>query len=869
MLRVYHLAKELAMPRIQLLEHIRAASGDRLFSLSPLNAELVQTLREEFAPPPPPPAPEPVAEPVVEAAPAQVEVAGETSATAAQPAINEPAVETEATAGAEAPAEAPAKAARPAPIKEQEITLPMPELRSFKIVRRASEAEAMARAQTAATKKKLLDKRAEEERERVAKGEPATPVVPESAHSRRPLRPTAEKPRSYVPDHKKKVAGRERKEQADVARVSEALREVTNRGVAVRTNTIVSRSFPSRGRRGRRPMHTGRVRPRKRKKVSAPIVRPESVTLAVPVTIGEMSNEFAVRAAQLIGFAMKPPHAQMLRINDFVPEDLILAMGEEFGIAIEFKRKKDLEEELIEMETEPETLEDGEKELLPLRAPIVTFLGHVDHGKTTLLDYIRKEKVAAGESGGITQHVSCYRVETDKGPITFVDTPGHAAFTEMRSRGADITDVVVLVVAADDGVMPQTEEAINHAKAAQVPIVVALTKIDLEDLNLDKVKTQLSNLGLQPEEWGGETQICPLSAKTGDGVDGLLEMLALEAELLDLRADPERAAYGVIIESYLDEGRGNTAVALIANGTLNKGDLVVAGTGYGKVRALYSDRGGRMSAAGPATPAHIIGLNALPAAGDKFYVLEDSTKAKTIATRRMNKARSASLVARTARTHVTLENLKERLEEEQQHEIKVIIKADVQGSIEALKAVVNDVSTSEFHVRILHAAVGGINESDVILADASDAIVIGFHVVADERARNLAREKGVDVRLYQVIYKIADELKASMEGMLAPEEKEVEIGRVIVRATFKSSAVGTIAGCFVEDGKVERNCKIRVSRDGIIRHEGQLQSLKRFKDDAKEVLKGFECGIKIKDYDDVREDDRIVCYQTVQVARTL
>jgi translation initiation factor IF-2 len=589
--------------------------------------------------------------------------------------------------------------------------------------------------------------------------------------------------------------------------------------------------------------------------------RPTKVTLSPPFTVKELSTAMGVRVPDIIGRMMKK--GKMLRLNDPINEELALEIGLDFNVEVEVQRKREAEDELAQF-AEQQGAEKPE-DLKP-RAPVITILGHVDHGKTSLLDRIRKTNVAAGEAGGITQHISAWRVEYNGKPIVFVDTPGHEAFTNMRARGANVTDVAVLVVAADDGVMPQTEEAFNHAKAAGVPVVVALNKVDKPGANPMRVKQQLAGLGLQPVEWGGQTEVIEVSAVTGQGIPDLLETLALQSEILELRANPAKPAIGTCLEARVTEGRGIVAQLLVQQGTLHRGDVIICGTGYGKVRAIFDDKGRQLPEAGPATPVEVIGLEEVPEAGAKFYVLDDLAKAKEIALQRLQRKRLEQIADRT---HVTLDNIFERLKAGATKEVRVVIKADVKGSIEVLSKELPALSTNEVKVKLLHAGVGGITESDVLLADASDAVVIGFNVVADEKAKATAEQKGVDIRTYRVIYQITDDLKKAMEGLLEPEERETVTAHVEIRKTFKASQIGTIAGCYVQKGKLERSNKVRLIRDGVIKFEGEIASLKRLKDDVKEVREGLECGVVLKNYNDIQEGDRLEAYTVEKVARTL
>ena len=510
--------------------------------------------------------------------------------------------------------------------------------------------------------------------------------------------------------------------------------------------------------------------------------------------------------------------------------------------------------------------EDDEEDLEP-RAPIVTVMGHVDHGKTSLLDYIRKANVIAGEAGGITQHIGAYHVSLDDGrKITFLDTPGHEAFTAMRARGAKATDIAIIIVAADDNVMPQTKEAINHAMAAGVPIVFAINKIDKPTANPDKIKEELAAMNFLVEEWGGKYQSQDISAKKGIGVPELMEKVLLEAEMLELKANPNRRATGSIIESSLDKGRGYVATVLVSNGTLKMGDIVLAGTSYGKVKAMFNERNQRMQEAGPSTPALILGLNGAPAAGDTFHVIETEQEAREIANKREQLQREQGL--RTQKM-LTLDEVGRRLALGDFHELNVIVKGDVDGSVEALSDSLIRLSTEEIQVNVIHKAVGQISESDVVLAAASDAIIIGFQVRPALPARRLAEKEGVEIRLYSIIYDAIEEVKSAMEGMLSPEIKEEITANVEVLQVFKITKVGTIAGCMVREGKIKRSNKVRVIRDGIVVHSGELESLKRFKDDVKEVVAGLDCGLNIVNYNDIQVGDIIEAYEETEIKKTL
>ena len=515
--------------------------------------------------------------------------------------------------------------------------------------------------------------------------------------------------------------------------------------------------------------------------------------------------------------------------------------------------------------TEEETALHDAAEQLP-RAPVVTVMGHVDHGKTSLLDYIRRARVASGEAGGITQHIGAYHVETPRGMITFLDTPGHAAFTAMRARGAKATDIVILVVAADDGVMPQTKEAIAHAKAAGVPIVVAMNKIDKPDSNLERVKSELVAEGVIPEDFGGDTPFVGVSAKVGTGVDALLEQVLLQAEVLELTAPKEAAAKGLVIEARLDKGRGPLATILVQSGTLRKGDVVLAGSSFGRVRAMMDEDGKSIEAAGPSLPVEIQGLTEVPQAGDEFMVLNDERRAREIATFRQGKYREVTLNRRQA---AKLEGMFENMGESAAQTLSLIVKADVQGSQEALAQSLVKLSTPEVKVQIVHAAVGGISESDINLAIASKAIIIGFNTRADAGARKLAEGNGVEIKYYNIIYDAVDEIKAAMGGMLPPEQREEVIGTAEIRTVFVASKIGTVAGSMVTAGRVVRNSRFRLLRDHIVIYTGEIESVKRMKDDVREVAEGFECGIKLKNYNDIKEGDQLEFFEVKEVARTL
>ena len=574
------------------------------------------------------------------------------------------------------------------------------------------------------------------------------------------------------------------------------------------------------------------------------------------VTASEVATMMDVSVTQIISACMSL--GMMVTMNQRLDAETLSIVAEEFGYTVEFVTA-DIEEAIEEIEDKPEDLKE--------RAPIVTVMGHVDHGKTSLLDYIREENVIAGESGGITQHIGAYGVELESGQkIAFLDTPGHEAFTAMRARGAQVTDIAIIVVAADDDIMPQTKEAISHAQAAGVPIVFAINKIDKPTANPDKIKEGLAGMNLLVEDWGGKIQSHDISAKTGQGVNELLEKVLLEAELLELKANPDKVANGTVVEAFLDKGRGYVSTILVQAGTLKIGDYVLAGKNSGKVKAMHDERGNDIVEAGPSTPVSILGLDGAPQAGDKFNVFTDEREAKQIAAKRTQLQREQTV--RTTKT-LTLDEIGRRIALGTFKELNIILKGDVDGSVEALTDSFQKLSTEEIQVNIIHKAVGAITESDVLLATASDAIIIGFNVRPMGNARQIADKEEVDIRMYSIIYDAINDLKDAMEGMLSPELKEEITGNAEIRETFKISKIGTIAGCMVTSGKIFRNSGIRLIRDGVVVYTGELASLKRFKDDVKEVAKGYDCGMQIKNYNDIKEGDVIEAFQEVEVKKKL
>jgi translation initiation factor IF-2 len=584
-----------------------------------------------------------------------------------------------------------------------------------------------------------------------------------------------------------------------------------------------------------------------------PIVR--EVTIPETITVGDLAQKMSVKAAEVIKTMMRM--GMMVTINQVIDQETAIIVVEEMGHKARPLQDNAIEEALLENAAGGEPVP---------RPPVVTIMGHVDHGKTSLLDYIRRTRVAAGEAGGITQHIGAYHVETPRGMITFLDTPGHAAFTAMRARGAKVTDIVVLIVAADDGVMPQTIEAIQHARAAGVPIIVAVNKIDKPEADPDRVKQELVGHEVVPEEWGGDTMFVNVSAKTGQGVDDVLEAILLQAEIMELKAVPDRPATGTVIESSLDKGRGPVATVLVQNGTLRRGDVMLAGGEYGRVRALFDENGRQVDQAGPSIPVVVLGLSGTPNAGDEVHVLQDERKAREIALFRQGKYRDVKLAARKA---ARLEDVFSQIGKDEQASLNLVVKADVQGSVEALRDALVKLSTDEVAVKIIASGVGAITESDVNLALTSGAIVIGFNVRADSAARRVAEESGVQLRYHSIIYDVIDEVKQALSGMLSPEIREQIIGLAEVREVFRSPKFGQIAGCLVVEGVVRRNNPIRVLRDNVVIFEGELESLRRFKDDVNEVRAGTECGIGVRNYNDVRAGDQIEVYEKVEVKRAL
>ena len=593
----------------------------------------------------------------------------------------------------------------------------------------------------------------------------------------------------------------------------------------------------------------------KMNKLQLEIAKKQQLKVEIPdeISVGELASRMKKTASEVIKQLFKM--GVFASVSDVIDYDTAALVAMELGCKVEKEVIVTVEERLIDDH------EDKPEDLVP-RAPVVVVMGHVDHGKTSLLDYIRHANVVSGEAGGITQHIGAYTVDVNGSPITFLDTPGHEAFTSMRARGAMVTDIAILVVAADDGIMPQTIESINHAKAANIPVVVAINKMDAVGANPERIKQQLTEYDLVSEEWGGDTIICPISAKTGQGIDNLLENLAVLSEVLELKANPNRAAKGAVIEARLDKGRGPIMTVLVQNGTLKLGDIIIAGTAVGRVRTMINDKGQRVTEAGPSTPVEISGMSEVPSAGDTFNAVADERMAKELAEERRIQMSSNAM---PGTKKVSLEDLFSQIQAGEMKTLNVIVKADVQGSAEAVKASLEKISNEEVRVKVIHSAVGAINESDVMLAATSGAIIVGFNVRPDNAARDSAARSKVDMRMYRVIYDCINEIEAAMKGMLAPKFKEAVIGHAEVRETYKVSKVSTVCGCYCTDGKIQRGCEVRVLRDNIVIHEGELASLRRFKDDVKEVASGYECGMQVEKFNDIKVGDVIECFVMEQI----
>ncbi|MBI4755187.1 MAG: translation initiation factor IF-2 [Betaproteobacteria bacterium] len=711
-------------------------------------------------------------------------------------------------------------------------------------IKERQEREARARQET--EERLGTQQAASEAAERAAPAEVPATLVPEAA-------PVAAAPAKPAVKPEVRAEKKEEKKPA-VKKPATSWKDDAARKRGIKTRGDAGAAGWRGARHGRHGRGAGEHHP-----AAAPVEQMvREVLVPETITVSELAHKMAVKAAEVIKTMMKL--GSMVTINQVLDQETAMIVVSEMGHAAKPAKLDEPDAFLAE-----ETQQHGDV-AVEARAPVVTVMGHVDHGKTSLLDYIRKSRVAHGEAGGITQHIGAYHVETPRGMVTFLDTPGHEAFTAMRARGAKATDIVILVVAADDGVMPQTREAIHHAKAANVPLVVAINKIDKPGANPDRVKQELVAEGVLPEEYGGDAIFVPVSAKTGQGIDELLESVLLQAEVLELKAPKEAPAKGLVIEARLDKGRGPVASILVLSGTLRRGDVVLAGATFGRVRSMNDESGGSVDVAGPSIPVEIQGLSDVPSAGDDAIALSDERKAREIALFRQGKFRDVKLAKQQA---AKLENIFDQMGEGEVKSLALIIKADVQGSQEALAHALQKLSTDEVKVNIIHAAVGGITESDVNLATASKAVIIGFNTRADAQARKLAEHFGVDIRYYNIIYGAVDEVRAAMAGMLAPERKENVIGLVEIRQVFRISKVGAVAGCYVLDGIVRRSAHVRLLRANVVVHTGDLESLKRFKDDVREVKAGFECGLSLRNYNDIQEGDHLEVFEIQEVARTL
>ena len=669
-----------------------------------------------------------------------------------------------------------------------------------------------------------------------------------------PAQQPANRPATRVPE--KKVVDTRKGGQVNLEKYDERLENLA----AGKTKQMQAGKQKFQGRNQRKGGFQGSKRRQeeqeKMRRLQLEIAKKTPLTVKIPdaIGVGELASRMKKTGAEVVKTLMK--NGVMASLSQIIDFDTAAIIAEEMGCKVEKEVIVTIEEKLID------TAEDKPEDLEP-RAPVVVVMGHVDHGKTSLLDYIRHSDVASGEAGGITQHIGAYQVKVNGQPITFLDTPGHEAFTAMRARGAMITDIAILVVAADDGIMPQTVESINHAKAAKIPIIVAINKMDKPEANPDRIKQQLTEYELVPEEWGGETIICPISAKTGMGVDNLLEMVVLTAEMQELKANPNRSAHGAVIEARLDKGRGPVATLLVQKGTLHQGDVIIAGTAVGRVRAMTDARGKKLTEAGPSVPVEIIGMSEVPGAGDDFHAVADERMARELAEQRKqeNKDRLNGPVGQK----VTLEDLFNQIQQGEIKDLNVIVKADVQGSAEAVKSSLEKLSNEEVRVRVIHCAVGAISENDVMLAATSGAIIVGFNVRPDNNARDSAARMKVDMRMYRVIYDAINEIEAAMKGMLAPKFKEVDLGQAEVRNVFRITGVGMVAGCYVTEGKMQRGAQMRLLRDNIVIYDGTIASLQRFKDSVKEVAQGYECGITFEKFQDIKVGDVVEAYLMEQI----
>ena len=702
------------------------------------------------------------------------------------------------------------------------------------------------------------EKKAEARKEAAKGAAPKADQAPKKAETKSAQQPT--QPVSRVP--KTKVVDTSKATNINLAKYDEKLQDMADarsRGRRDQQQTQGKEKFRnSKQRRDNNFVSNKRKQEEadRLRRLRLEVIKKTPVTVQIPdeISVGELASRMKKTGAEVVKCLMK--NGVMASLSQMIDFDTAAIIAEEMGCKVEKEVVVTIEEKLIDDH------EDKAEDLVP-RAPVVVVMGHVDHGKTSLLDYIRHAHVASGEAGGITQHIGAYQVMVNGKPITFLDTPGHEAFTSMRARGAMVTDIAILVVAAEDGIMPQTVESINHAKAAGIPIIVAINKMDKPEANPERIKQQLTEYGLVCEEWGGETIVCPISAKTGMGVDNLLEMLTLTAEVGELKANPNRAAQGTVIEARLDKGRGPVATLLVQNGTLHQGDIIIAGTSVGRVRAMVSDKGQKITSAGPSVPVEITGLSEAPSAGATFNAVADEKLARELVEQRKaeEKAKANAPVSK-----VSLEDLFSQIQAGEMKNLNLIVKADVQGSVEAVKASLEKLSNDEVRVRVIHGGVGAINESDVMLASTSQAIIVGFNVRPDAAARESAARANVDMRMYRVIYDAINEIESAMKGMLAPKYREALLGHAEVRQTYKVSGVGTVAGCYVQDGKIQRkDCQVRLVRDGIVIHEGVLASLQRFKDQVKEVASGYECGMTIEKFNDIKEGDIIEAFTMEEI----
>ena len=685
------------------------------------------------------------------------------------------------------------------------------------------------------------------------------PAAPAARPAQQSKSTATQQPATRVPE--KKIVDTRKVTNVNLDKYDEKLQDMAERSGDRRMNQSNKEKFRNAGknRGGKQPMTFSNKRRQeeaeKMRRLQLEIAKKTPLTVKIPdeISVGELASRMKKTGAEVVKCLMK--NGVMASLSQLIDFDTASFVAEELGCKVEKEVVVTIEEKLIDDH------QDTEDELQP-RAPVVVVMGHVDHGKTSLLDYIRNASVASGEAGGITQHIGAYQVQINGKPITFLDTPGHEAFTSMRARGAMITDIAILVVAAEDGIKPQTVESINHAKAAEIPVIVAINKMDKPDANPERVKQQLTEYGLLAEDWGGDTIVCPISAKTGMGIDNLLEMVALTAEVSELKANPNRAASGAVVEARLDKGRGPVATLLVQNGTLKQGDIIIAGTAVGRVRQMVNDKGAKLTSAGPSVPVEITGLGEVPEAGAHFNAVADERLARELVEQRKEEEKRK---ANAPISKVSLEDLFSQIQAGEMKTLNIIVKADVMGSVEAVKASLEKISNEEVRVRVIHGAVGAISESDVMLASTSNAIIVGFNVRPDAVARESAARSHVDMRMYRVIYDAIDEIEAAMKGMLAPKFREAVIGHAEVRQTYKVSSVGTVAGCYVTDGKIQRACDVRIVRDGIVVHEGHLASLQRFKDAVKEVASGYECGLSFEKYNDIKLGDIVEAYVMEQI----